>query len=174
MSESNDQPIPRTAMPQRIGPESTPNKHRKPRGNTLKRLTVIVASLALLAALVLAALFAYDQLRGPTDEDLAETAIENYMAAVERGELDDLRASTCGTAREYYDGLTPAEFTSIYDASRDSIPIIDSIERIEITENRALAEVTAHTAARAEKTVRTVGLERVGDEWKVCDAPTGP
>ncbi len=171
MSDSDDNLTSRTAMPQRIGPEPTPHAPRKPRGKLFKRLIVLLVVLGVLAAIVVGGLFVYDSVRGPTEDQQVENAIEAYMTAVRDGELDDLRATTCGAAREYYEELSAAEFTSIYDASRNSIPIIDDIERVEITGNRALAEVTAHTTAHAEETVRTVGLERVGGEWKVCDAP---
>ena len=39
--------------------------------------------------------------------------------------------------------------------------------------NHALAEVSAHTNAHAQQTIRTVALQRAGDKWKVCDAGVG-
>ena len=170
VSESSDNLTARTAMPQRIGPEPTAHQPPKKRRKTLKRFFIAIVLLGLLAAVVVGGVFAFDALRGPTEDERVESAIETYMSAVKAGELDDLRATTCGEAREYYDGLSTTEFMAVYDASRDSIPIIDDIERVEITGTRAIAEVTAHTRAHAEETVRTVGLERVGGEWKVCDA----
>lgn len=173
VSESDDLLGARTAMPQRIGPEPTAHKAPKKRGKTIKRLFIALILLGLIAAAVVGGIYAYDAMRAPTDEERVESAIETYMAAVKAGELDDLRATTCGEARAYYDGLTTTEFIEIYDASRGSVPIVDDIERVQITGTRAIAEVTAHTNAHAEKTVRTVGLERVGGEWRVCDAPPG-
>ncbi|CAM3952408.1 hypothetical protein [Smaragdicoccus niigatensis] len=173
MSDTNDQVTSRTAMPQRVGPEATPPKQRKPRGKIFKRLVKIVLLLLILAALAVGGLFAYDKTRGPTDDDKVDTAITNYMTAVKRGDLAGLRATTCGQAYEYYVSLNETQFAAIYNASRDSVPIIDSVKRVEVTDDRALAEVSAHTNAHAQQTVRTVALQRAGDKWKVCDAGVG-
>lgn len=160
-------------MPQRIGPEATPQKQRKPRGKTFKRLVKVVLLLLILAALAFGGLFFYDKTRGPTDDDKVDTAIKTYMTAVKRGDLAGLRATTCGQAYEYYVSLNETQFAAIYNASRDSVPIIDSVKRVEVTGDRALAEVSAHTNAHAQQTVRTVALQRAGDKWKVCDAGVG-
>jgi hypothetical protein len=78
----------RAAMPQRIGPEPTAQKQaRKPRGKTFKRLVKLVLLLVVLAAIAAGGLFAYDSMRGPTEDELVEAAIETYMRAVRTGEL---------------------------------------------------------------------------------------
>jgi len=104
-------------------------------------------------------------------ESRIRASIDTFVQGLADGDLDTLRASTCGSLADFYASVDPADFAGVHDlAVQDgSIPVVTSVDRIQITDTTAIAQVTAHTTrSPADVTDRTFDLALVGDEWKVC------
>ena len=71
----------------------------------------------------------------------------------------------------YYAQIPDAEFADVYRVAVDqrSIPVVESIDTVSITDDTAIAQATVHTgAAPNESSARSFNLQRDGDAWKVC------
>ncbi|MFD3744881.1 hypothetical protein [Nocardia sp. NPDC058633] len=130
------------------------------------------------AVLVVALIATIVALMGGADnspEGQVKAVIGDYTDALRSGDLEDLRASTCGELHEFYQGITAEQFNGVHQVSteRGSIPVVDSVDAVRITGDTALAQATVYTSADPSKrTARTFDLQRTDGSWKVCD-PAG-
>ncbi len=98
-----------------------------------------------------------------------------FSSAVTAGDIQKLRTTSCGPLSDYYRNIPDSQFADIYKASveQKNIPVIQSIDAIQITDKTAIAQVTAYTNADpATKSARTFNLENTDQGWKVCDPPS--
>ncbi len=130
------------------------------------------------AVLVVALIATVVALMGGADdspEGQVKAVIGDYTDALRSGDLEDLRASTCGELHTFYQGITAEQFKGVHEVSteRGSIPVVDSVDAVRITGDTALAQATVYTTADPSKrTARTFDLQRTDGSWKVCD-PAG-
>ncbi len=172
---------PRRAQPQPVRPEPAPvelqpSPTRIPpsQDNDRRRRRIaagigVIVLVAVVAAVALAVILQNRSDNSP--ESRIRASIGTFVEGLADGDLETLRASTCGSLADFYSSVDPAEFDSIHDlAVQDgSIPVVTSVDRIQITDSTAIAQVTAHTTrSPADVTDRTFDLALVGDEWKVC------
>ncbi|WP_043659053.1 Rv0361 family membrane protein, partial [Nocardia thailandica] len=169
--ESGDAARPVVAQPQRVGPVGE-SEQAAPRS---KRWLIIAgAAVAVVLALV-AGIVLLTGVGSSSPEEQVRTAITEYTDALGKGDLDQLRATTCGPLHDFYQGITAQQFDTVHRLSneRGSIPVVSSVTAVRITGDTALAEAQVYTKADTSKrTARTFDLQRSGDEWKVCD-PAG-
>ncbi|MFC4604897.1 hypothetical protein [Rhodococcus kronopolitis] len=136
-----------------------------------RRWPLWVALAAVLALVAGGAAVLFSVLRSDNTQSEVETAIHGFTDAVAGGDLATLRTATCGELGGYYQQIHDAQFAQVYKASVDqgSIPVIDSIDAVSVTDDSAIAQVTVHTgAAPSVRSERSFSLQRDGDTWKVC------
>ncbi|MFC9896945.1 hypothetical protein ACFVMC_24940 [Nocardia sp. NPDC127579] len=166
----HQQPI---AAPQRVEPASP-----APAPAPAKNKRVLIG--AGVAAAVVVALVAGGAALANQGDDSPQaqvrSAIDEYTGALQDGDLAALRDSTCGPLHDYYAQLAEADFAGVHRLSveRKTIPMIDAVDAIQITDRTALAQAMVYTAADpSKKSARTFDLEQTGEGWKVCDRPAG-
>ncbi len=143
-----------------------------------KRWWLLAGAAAVLVVALLAVVIAL--VGGGTDnspEGQVKRAIGTYTDALAEGDLEQLRAITCGTQHDFYQNISPEQFAGVYQTSKEqkAIPVIDSIDAVRITDDTAMAQATVHTAADpSERTQRTFDLQNTDGGWKVCDPPSSP
>ncbi|SUA74018.1 Uncharacterised protein [Nocardia otitidiscaviarum] len=143
-----------------------------------KRWWLLVGAAAVLVVALLGVVIAL--VGGGTDnspEGQVKRAIGTYTDALAEGDLEQLRAITCGTQHDFYQNISPEQFAGVYQTSKEqkAIPVIDSIDAVRITDDTAMAQATVHTAADpSERTQRTFDLQNTDGGWKVCDPPSSP
>ncbi|WP_228833900.1 hypothetical protein [Nocardia abscessus] len=164
--------------PQRIAPAAQPGAGASAAdtGRPNRKLILVGAAGAAVIALV-AVIVALVTMTG---EDSPETqvrgAITSYTEALQTGDLEALRSSTCGPLHDFYQGIPSDQFAGVHKLSveRKNIPVVDSIDAIRITDDTAIAQATVYTEADpAKRSARTFDLQRTDDGWKVCDPPSG-
>ena len=179
MPDPNDlppsQPPPPRPAPQRVGPAAQPAQPEpKPkRGKWLA--AVFVAGLAIVALVVAAVLLVHEQNKGPTPEEQVRASIDTYMQALTSGDLGALRTTTCGALADYYRTIPDAEFAQVHDAAvaQKALPVVQSVDQVQITETTAIAQVTAYTQAEPTQSVRTFDLQQTPEgTWLVCSPAT--
>lgn len=158
------------ASPQRVGP---PPEQRRRGGR--RWFGALAAALVLIVA---AGVAGYLYLSRDTDDSSPEaeirTTITSFTQALSSGDLATLRTSSCGDLAAYYRDIPDAEFADVHRVAveQGNIPVVDGVDAVQITDDTALAQVIAYTAANPnERSPRTFDLQLDGDVWKVC-SPT--
>lgn len=156
------------AGPQRVASAPKPGR-RRGRG---RNVWAALAAGSVLVA-VAAGLGVYFKHRAAnTPEAKIRASVDRFVQAIEQGNLSTLRSSTCGSLAEFYRTVPESEFADVHRLAveQQSIPVVTSIDAVQITDGTAIAQVTAHTPANpAEQSPRTFNLSFEGDSWKICD-----
>ncbi|RJO76731.1 hypothetical protein D5S18_10745 [Nocardia panacis] len=160
------------AAPQKIEPPQD-GVEKEPSAARSKRWVWLVAGAAALVV-VLGVVVVTLVTRGGGDSAEAKVrgAIGDYTAALGKGNLAALQQTTCGPLHDFYKGIPPEQFAKVYRLSvdRKNIPIVDNVDTVRITDNKAIAQAVVYTDADPSKrTARTFDLQRTQDGWKVCD-----
>ncbi|MFC4123623.1 Rv0361 family membrane protein [Nocardia rhizosphaerae] len=162
------------AQPRRIeAPQAAPAEAAP--GRSKKWLFAVGGAAVLVLALIAGVVWMTGGDNSP--EGQVKAAIGTYTDALRSGDLDGLRASTCGELHDFYQGITPEQFSGVHQLSAEqgSIPVVDSVDAVRITDDTALAEATVSTSADpSTRTARTFDLQRTEDGWKVCDPTATP
>lgn len=160
--------------PQRIEPTpSTPSRKSESR----KWIAALVGALVLIVALGVAG-FAYlsrDDEGSSVDAQI-RTSIQSFTQALSTGDLATLRSASCGELATFYRDIPDADFADVHRIAveQGNVPVVESIDAVQVTGDTAIAQVLAHTAANpADTSPRTFDLRRDGDVWKVC-SPSSP
>ncbi|MEU5843725.1 hypothetical protein [Rhodococcus sp. NPDC047139] len=158
--------------PARVTIQPTPTRIPPARDTGRGRRLAVAGGAVLVVAVVAAVAFVFLQQRADdSPESRIRASIDTFVGALEAGDLDALRASTCGGLADFYASVDPEDFREIHRLAveQGEIPVVTSVDRVQITENNAIAQVTAHTTnSPSDVTDRTFDLELVGEEWKVC------
>lgn len=183
------------AQPQRVLPpqQSAPQRPTPPSGSSAAsaavkadanggtkegrswRFAAIGAAIVVVLAIVIAGVVLYQQHAAENSpEAKVQRSIDTFVTALREGDLATLRTSTCGSLAEYYNSITPEEFANVHRVAMEqqSLPVVGAVDAIQFTDNRAIAQVSAHTTANpAEQSLRTFNLEKIDDTWKICNPP---
>ncbi|BAW10477.1 conserved hypothetical protein [Nocardia seriolae] len=163
------------AQPQRV--PAAADGEAKAAGGSNKKVWIIAAAAVVAVVAIVAVVFGVQKHNTDNSpEALVQKTITAYTDALNSGNLDTLRAVTCGTQHEFYQKISADQFNGVYRTSKEqkSIPQVKSIDAIQVTGDTALAQATVFTAADPSKTsARTFDLRNEGGAWKVCDPQNG-
>ncbi|NUS57562.1 MAG: transcriptional regulator, partial [Streptomycetaceae bacterium] len=147
-----------------------------PAGDTGRRKWYFgaAAAAAAVAALVIA-LVAHDRsATAGSPETQVTNAINAYVKALSTGDLATLRTVTSGNLATFYKSLSDREFADVYRTAvkQKTIPVVDSVDAVQVTGKTAIAQVTAYTPDKPEKkAARNFNLQETNEGWTVTDAP---
>ncbi|WP_040739692.1 Rv0361 family membrane protein, partial [Nocardia tenerifensis] len=142
-----------------------------------KRWLLAVAGAAVVVVALIAvsvAVFVNSDDNSP--ENQVRAAITDYTQALKTGDLNTLRSTTCGPLHDFYQGIPADQFAGVHKLSMDrrTIPVVDGVDAIRITDKTAIAQATVYTEADPNKrSARTFDLQETDNGWKVCDPPSG-
>ncbi|MCL2533238.1 MAG: hypothetical protein FWE39_03645 [Nocardiaceae bacterium] len=166
-------PAPTGAGPQRIAPTAPTAASSAGRGR--KRGWVIASTVAVVGVLAALGVAGFVIARGGAEnasERQVRDAVDTFVTALGSGDLSTLQSSTCGTLADFYRDIPAAEFADVHrDAvTGGNVPVVTSIDAVQINGDTAIAQVTAHTQANpSDVSPRTFDLTRVDGGWKVCN-----
>nr|ABP42728.1 conserved hypothetical protein [Mycolicibacterium gilvum PYR-GCK] len=164
------------AAPQMIPPRGeTPKPPKTGRRNWGWVIAIILVIAALAAAAVVGTLLlTRGSATSVSQEDSVRTAIQNYDAAIEKGDLATLRSITCGATAESYNKFDERQWKDTHSrvAEAGRYPVVASIDEIVINGDHAEANVTTFMAfAPQTRSTRSFDLQFRDDQWKICQAP---
>jgi hypothetical protein len=164
-----------------VSPQVIPPRGDAPKAVPPKRrswgwvIAVILVIAALVAVAVLGTLLlTRDSEPQASQEDHVRKTIENYDAAIAKGDLATLRGLTCGKARDDYVAYNDKVWSDIHTrvAAAKRYPVIASIDQVVVNGDHAEANVTTFMAyAPQTRSTRSLDLEFRDDQWKICQAP---
>jgi hypothetical protein len=165
-----------------VSPQVIPPRGDAPKPPSSKRRSWgwVIALLLVIAALVAVAvlgtlLLTRDSEPTVSQEDRVRTTIENYDAAIAKGDLATLRGLTCGKARDDYVAYNDRVWTDTHAriAAAKRYPVIASIDQVVVNGDHAEANITTFMAyAPQTRSTRSLDLEFRDEQWKICQAPT--
>ena len=165
-----------------VSPQVIPARGDAPKPPSSKRRSWgwVIALVLVIAALVAVAVLGTLLLtRGsePTvsQEDRVRSTIENYDAAIAKGDLATLRSITCGPTRDSYVNYDDGDWAQTQPriAAAKRYPVIASVDQVVVNGDHAEANVTTYMAyAPQTRSTRSLDLEFRDDQWKICQAPT--
>lgn len=163
------------AAPQMIPPRGDAPRPPKKQRNWGWVVAIVLVIAALAAVAVLGTLLLT---RGSdsavSQEDMVRSTIQNYDAAIEKGDLATLRSITCGTTAEAYNNIDDKRWSETHRRVADAgrYPVVASIDQIVVNGDHAEANVTTFMAyAPQTRSTRSFDLQFRDDEWKICQAP---
>lgn len=162
--------------PQLIPPRGDapkPPKKKRSWGWVIAIVLVIAAIAA--AAIVGTLLLTRDTTPAVSQEEKVRSTIENYDAAIEKGDLATLRSITCGTTAEAYNTLDDKRWVDTHQRVADAgrYPVVASIDQVVVNGDHAEANVTTFMAyAPQTRSTRSFDLQFRDDQWKICQAPS--
>ncbi|MEU4340084.1 hypothetical protein AB0H00_02265 [Nocardia sp. NPDC023852] len=163
------------AQPQRITPPPRTASDTRTSTTRSNRWLIAAGAAAVLVIVLVAVIAALVTNSDNSPEAQVRAAITDYTQALKTGNLVTLRETTCGPLHDFYQGIPNDQFAGVHTLSmeRRSIPVVDSIDAIRITDDTAIAQATVYTEADPTKrSARTFDLQRTDDGWKVCDPPS--
>jgi hypothetical protein len=140
----------------------------------------VVALLLVIAALVAVAilgtiLLTRDSSPKVSQEDMVRTTIQNFDAAIQKGDLPALRSITCGTTRDSYVNYDDRAWQDTHArvAAAKQYPVVASIDQVVVNGDHAEANVTTFMAYAPEtRSTRSFDLQFRDEQWKICQAPS--
>lgn len=167
-----------TATP--VAPQVIPGRGTAPKPPKNKRnwgwiIAVILVLAAIVAVAILGTLLlTRDKTPVVSQEDMVRTTIQNFDAAIQKGDLATLRGITCGLTAESYIRYDDKQWNDIHAkvAAALQYPVVASIDQVVVNDKHAEANVTTFMAFDpATQSTRSFDLEFRDDQWKICQAP---
>lgn len=165
-----------------VSPQVIPPRGETPKPPPSKRRSWgwVIALVLVIAALVAVAvlgtiLLTRDSEPTVSQEDRVRSTIENYDAAIAKGDLATLRSITCGPTRDTYVAYDDDDWAETQPriAAAKRYPVIASVDQVVVNGDHAEANVTTFMAyAPQTRSTRSLDLEFRDDQWKICQAPT--
>ena len=110
-----------------------------------------------------------------SQEDRVRSTIENYGAALEKGDLAKLRSITCGPPGTTTSNMTTTMWAETHAriAAAKRYPVVATIDQVVVNGDHAEANVTTFMAyAPQTRSTRSFDLEFRDNQWKICQAPS--
>jgi hypothetical protein len=158
-------------IPGRAGSQKVPRRSRS-WGWVIAVVLVIAALVAV--AILGAVLLTRDEKPKASQEDLVRNTIQNFDAAIQKGDLATLRGITCGVTADGYIKYDDKRWSDIHSrvAAARQYPVVASIDQVVVHETHAEANVTTFMAFDpATRSTRSFDLEYRDEQWKICQAP---
>lgn len=164
-----------------VTPQAIPPRGDAPKPPKKKRswgwVIAIVLVIAALAAIAVVGTLLLTRGSEPTvsQEEVVRSTIENYDAAIEKGDLATLRSITCGTTAEAYNTLDDKKWIDTHQRVADAgrYPVVASIDQVVVNGDHAEANVTTFMAyAPQTRSTRSFDLQFRDNQWKICQAPS--
>ena len=136
---------------------------------------VIVLALTAIAIL-LTVLLTRSRNAKVSQEDQVRRTIQNFDAAVQRGDLTALRGMTCGTSRDGYVDYDERAWQETYErvSAAKQYPVIANIDQVVVNGQHAEANVTTFMANDPQvRSTRSLDLQFRDDQWKICQSSSG-
>lgn len=170
-------PVAKPVSPQVIPPRGEVPKPPSSKNRSWGWVIAIVLVIAALVAVAVLGTLLLTRGSEPTvsQEDRVRSAIENYDAAIAKGDLATLRSITCGKARDDYVTYNDKVWSDTHSriAAAKRYPVIASIDQVVVNGDHAEANVTTFMAyAPQTRSTRSLDLEFRDDQWKICQAPS--
>ena len=138
-------------------------------------IAVILVIAAVVAVAILGTvLLTRDQTQKASQEDLVRNTIQNFDAAIQKGDLAALRSITCGVTADGYLKYDDEQWNGIHArvAAARQYPVVASIDQVVVNDEHAEANVTTFMAYDpATRSTRSFDLEFRDQQWKICQAP---
>jgi|SRR5690242_12408962 hypothetical protein len=174
-------PTAKAAAPQMIPPRDGTPPPPAPETPSRRSWGWVIAVLLVIAALVAIAilgtvLLTRHSTASSSQEDKVRVTIENFDAAIQRGDLATLRSITCGSTRDNYVNYDQRAWDDTHArvAAAKQYPVVSSIDQVVIHDDHAEANVTTFMAfAPQTRSTRSFDLQFRDDQWKICQAPAG-
>jgi hypothetical protein len=168
------EPIANPVAPQHIPGRTEPAKPQRRRswGWVIALILVIAAIVAV--AILGTVLLTRDTTPPVSQEDLVRTTIQNFDAAIKKGDLAALRSITCGETADSYIKYDDKQWNAIHSgvAAARQYPVVASIDQVVVNEKHAEANVTVFMAFDpSTQSTRSFDLEFRDEQWKICQAP---
>jgi hypothetical protein len=172
--------MPPVPGPKPVAPQLIPPRMDAPKPPRSRRSWGwVVALLLVIAALVAVAILGTVLLtKGSTpkasEQDKVRTTIQNYDAAVQKGDLATLRSITCGTTRDSYVNYDEQAWKETHSrvAAAKQYPVVASVDQVVVNGDHAEANITTFMAyAPQTRSTRSLDLQFRDDQWKICQAP---
>ncbi len=168
---------PKSAVPQSIPPRLGGKLRTSRQFNWGWVLALIVIVLALAAIAILGTvLLTRGKHPKASQEDQVRHTIENFDAAIQRGDLITLRTITCGTTRDGYADYDEHAWDESYRrvSAAKQYPVIASIDQVVVNGQHAEANVTTFMAYDPQvRSTRSLDLQYRDEQWKICQSPSG-
>lgn len=167
------QPVAPQVIPPRGDVPKPPATNRRSWGWVIALVLVIAALVAV--AVLGTLLLTRNSEPKVSQEDRVRSTIENYDAAIAKGDLATLRSITCGKARDDYVTYNDRVWSETHSriAAAKRYPVIASVDQVVVNGDHAEANVTTFMAyAPQTRSTRSLDLEFRDDQWKICQAPT--
>jgi type II secretory pathway pseudopilin PulG len=140
-------------------------------------LAIVVIVLAVTAiAILLTVLLTRSRNAKVSEEDQVRRTIQNFDAAVQRGDLTALRGMTCGTSRDGYVDYDEHAWQETYQrvSAAKQYPVIANIDQVVVNGQHAEANVTTFMANDPQvRSTRSLDLQYRDDQWKICQSSSG-
>jgi hypothetical protein len=155
-------------------PRAIPPRPRRYRSWGLV-LALILVIAALAAVLVLGTVWLTHK-GSPTltPEDHVRQTILDFDAAIQRGDLAQLRDITCGTTHDGYVNYPDKDWNTTHArvAAAKQYPVVASIDQVAVNGQHGEANVTTFMAyAPQVRSTRSFDLQFVDGRWKICQGP---
>ena len=140
-------------------------------------LAIVVIVLAVTAiAILLTVLLTRSRNAKVSEEDRVRHTIQDFDAAVQRGDLTALRGMTCGSSRDGYVDYDEHAWQETYErvSAAKQYPVIANIDQVVVNGQHAEANVTTFMANDPQvRSTRSLDLQYRDDRWKICQSSTG-
>jgi flagellar basal body-associated protein FliL len=140
-------------------------------------LAIVVIVLAVTAiAILLTVLLTRSRNAKVSEEDRVRHTIQDFDAAVQRGDLAALRGMTCGASRDGYVDYDEHAWQETYErvSAAKQYPVIANIDQVVVNGQHAEANVTTFMANDPQvRSTRSLDLQYRDDQWKICQSSTG-
>ena len=163
-----------TVAPQHIPGRTEPAKPSRRRSWGWVVAVVLVIAAIVAVAILGTVLLTRDEAAPASQEDLVRSTIQNFDAAVKKGDLATLRSITCGETADSYIKYDDKQWNAIHSgvAAANQYPVVSSIDQVVVNDKHAEANVTVYMAFDpSTQSTRSFDLEFRDEQWKICQAP---
>ena len=163
---------PKAALPQAIPPRSgkLPVIPAKFNWGWVLAITVIILAIAVIAVM-LAVLLTKNKHQAASQDDKVRETIQNYVTALQKGDLTTLRSMTCGATRDSYVEMDGHGWDETYRgvSAAKQYPVLGSIDQVVVNGQHAEANITTFMAYDPQvRSTRSLDLQFRDDQWKIC------